>query len=320
MILRYLISDKHSLAQCMQVSPTFNHIAAPILYHTIKLDGTTASLFELPPISERLGESRQTRDKVYNVTNHIDTVDCKEHAGRSCHPRESLSEPLFVHPRLMRFTFADPVVPSKLEAPCSCWSGILPRKLVCHKSSFGNNLIDLLPFCPDLKTAVLRYAPLLKQDVDLIFSGQSIDHLIVIRSKKPVYALEPSPWPEFIWKQFCGVILDAAQIADCPNSITIVNLESIGDRFETREEGYSPAESVTKAVQKAYLDSIPIFAGTSGKKTAEQAQQVKIKFVSMATYLAEYDWKGELTEEEVRPWLDADGKIRARETDGESEV
>lgn len=51
----------------MQVSPTFNSIAAPLRYHTIKLSGTTGSLFEAPEISGGLKESRQTRDKVYNV-------------------------------------------------------------------------------------------------------------------------------------------------------------------------------------------------------------------------------------------------------------
>ena len=51
----------------MQVSPTLNSIAAPLLFHTIKLSGTTGSLFEAPRMSQEVKASRQTRDKVYNV-------------------------------------------------------------------------------------------------------------------------------------------------------------------------------------------------------------------------------------------------------------
>jgi hypothetical protein len=149
-----------------------------------------------------------------------------------------------------------------------------------------------------------------------IFSGQNIDHLVVSGLARPANDCS-STWHPFKRDHFCRSILNTAQIADCPTSITIVHMESIDSDYQG---GSFCVKWLTEVFQKDYLESIPTFAGAPGKKTAEQAQQVKIKFVSMATYLAEYDWVGELTEEEVRPWLDAARKIRAGGTRDENEV
>jgi hypothetical protein len=218
----------------------------------------------------------------------------------------------------MHFTFAGaPVAPTaEGVATCSCLSKIQPRKLVCHMSYWRYGPNKFLPFCPDLKTAVIRYLSLWEGDIEPVFSGQNIDHLVVIGLARPAND-RSSSWHPFMWDRFCSSILDTAQIADCPTSITIVHMESIDSDYQG---GCFCVKWLTEVFQKDYLESIPTFAGTPGKKTAEQAQQVKIKFVSMATYLAEYDWRGEMTEEEVTPWSDAVRKIRAGGTNGEDEV
>jgi hypothetical protein len=48
----------------------------------------------------------------------------------------------------------------------------------------------------------------------------------------------------------------------------------------------------------------------SGRKTAEEARKITFKFISMQTYLEEYDWRGEFTAEEVEKWLNPKNKRR----------
>jgi hypothetical protein len=40
-------------------------------------------------------------------------------------------------------------------------------------------------------------------------------------------------------------------------------------------------------------------------RTDAELDRVKVKFVDMETYLTEHDWKGELSDEQVAPWLAA---------------
>ena len=48
-----------------------------------------------------------------------------------------------------------------------------------------------------------------------------------------------------------------------------------------------------------------VFINRSGKiRIDHDGQSVVIKRVSMREYLKTYDWSGELTEEEARPWLE----------------
>lgn len=50
----------------------------------------------------------------------------------------------------------------------------------------------------------------------------------------------------------------------------------------------------------------PINGRESGPlKTLEEFNEMTFKFISLPEYLATYDWTGEFTEEEVRPWLES---------------
>lgn len=311
----------------MLVSPTFNSIAARLLYHTIKLSGNTASLFEAPRMSEEVKASRQTRDKVYNVTNYVHILDCSDHAQTGCLPQESLSDPLIVYPRVLR------VVTEILDhrqlrhaGCCSCMNRISPRKLVCFEKGTSIATTTFLPKCADLKTtAIVRDDRLIKFSAlfPTITFGQNMGRIVCIN------CLYSSPWiayaPPFgltevsTWfGRFVERMSEAAQRVVCPSDIVFVNLDLIVARMA--REKRDDVLYATRTMQKAYPDSIASFAGKAGRKTAEQAQQVKFKFISMKTYLADYDWEEDLTEEQVGPWLDTEREVVAGEAESEDEV
>lgn len=120
--------------------------------YTTRSSLATPPLFEAPQISDGLKESRQTRDKVYNVTNYVDTLDCSGHPETGCQVRQSLSDPLIIHPWVMRVAFGNIEVrsrPPQYPCKCSCMDRISPAKLVCLGSSPSTLA---LPVCVDFKT------------------------------------------------------------------------------------------------------------------------------------------------------------------------
>ena len=75
------------------------------------------------------------------------------------------------------------------------------------------------------------------------------------------------------------------------------------------------AEAATLDTRTAYLDSLSTVDSTRGRpqwKSEEEARQVTFEFVSMKTYLAEYDWEGEFTQEQLEPWMTREEWIKKR--------
>jgi hypothetical protein len=93
-----------------------------------------------------------------------------------------------------------------------------------------------------------------------------------------------------------------------PNAIEIlfVNFKDHVDNTlypDDRRDG-SPADAADPP--QAYLNALsrnPILDLSDA-----EARRITCKFVDMRTYLAEYDWKGELTDEQVKPWLEKAGE------------
>jgi hypothetical protein len=105
------------------------------------------------------------------------------------------------------------------------------------------------------------------------------------------------------------------------NDVILVNFEAVPRYLSSLdprlEETMTAAEWATLSVEKVYLDYLSTVTAWSGQdmKSAEEARQVKFVYISMKTYLAEYDWKGELTEEQVRPWLEQGVEAKKKDSD-----
>jgi hypothetical protein len=107
-------------------------------------------------------------------------------------------------------------------------------------------------------------------------------------------------------------IVDQAMRVDFPNEIIIVNIEGLGNgirRDHQRRKSLEPIEpSKWEAALKYAIEHPP--KDCSERKTAEEAGKITFKFISMQTYLEEYDWRGEFTAEEVEKWLNPKNKRR----------
>jgi hypothetical protein len=100
--------------------------------------------------------------------------------------------------------------------------------------------------------------------------------------------------------------------------MVLVNFEGVAASAGSLDGGVmddeSLAEMATRKTQEAYLAGLgTIGTGVAPHKTDEDCRKVRFKFVSMTTYLAEFDWEGELTEEQVKLWLLRKGKEQKRE-------
>lgn len=122
-------------------------------------------------------------------------------------------------------------------------------------------------------------------------------------SKGPDTSLFAAPG----WDLFLKRLFAVARLLACPAELVFVNFETVASRnvSPVDREGQTSSEAATRAVQNAYLASLATAIPSNGPllKSEEEARQVRFKFVSMPIYLAKYDWEGELTEEQVRPWL-----------------
>lgn len=333
-ILNNLRNDKHTLAQCMRVSPAFNYAAAPLIYHTVKLDeDNVIGFFSFPWNSYKVQDIRKTKSKAYHLATMVRSFDCSvrdlaycEIASRNYH-----SDMLCVR---------TPVWRAYLEASTRVQRGtipyarvdrapqrVLPAKLICHGPGINDSRCILRNLYPGLKSLVMvgeiwKTARQLSPPISML-SSQSLDRLTLIhwsdwsathRLSYDLSSFDDMPDIQHntpkAWETFQKDILKAAQIANFPTDIIIVNMES-----KAVLEVKSPdlAKAATEATQEAYIKSIPEFAGKDRKKTTEQAQNVRIKFVSMRTYLDEYEWKGELTERQVKPWMDIQMDMEGRE-------
>jgi hypothetical protein len=189
---------------------------------------------------------------------------------------------------------------------CRCIEYISPRKLVTRGSGLKERRIDKLPFDAECKTTVSTAT----NPTDLHFLSCDVlrlCHKEELNVNKSIFIYLDITLTAPAWDLYLARLFGVVKLAICPNDIVLVNLEIPAGRdisLEDRKD-MTPVQLATDTKQKAYLAYLARNGTTFPEfKTAEQARQVKFTFVSMPTYLAEYDWEGELTEEEVRPWLE----------------
>jgi hypothetical protein len=273
--------------------------------------------FALPKTTSKGSTPRQSQDKATNLK-YVEHVEYWGHKKGYCFTAADAKdwESMMLRPSIL--TMADNFLGPR---DCSCIKYMSPRKLVARRAGLRQRRINHLHFDTETKTTVnvatdpidLQFLPL---NLDRLYrrEGLNINKSTLIWSDTYADMTLAAVWDLFLTRLF-GV----ARLATCPSDIILVNFETIAGRrisLEDRKDMTSP-QVATDAIQKAYLAYLTgLDEMTSpGFKTAEQARQVTFTFLSMPTYLAEYDWEGELTEEEVRPWLEE--RIQDSGEDGE---
>ena len=292
----------------MRVSPILNSFAAPLLYRSIKIDKTTRQFFASPKMTRDLSHTRQTPTKAFNF-------GYARAAVYSSHPRTgcfTIGNAQTWDPLTLRIPILHIVdCPPPIRVHCRCLGQISPRKLVVRGAGLRNHRILDLPSDTNRESTVSVVTTLgelchLRSHIDTLLYYRAPNmrrSTFIYWSKCPDTSLFAAPG----WDLFLNRIFAVARLLACPAESVFVNFETVASRnvSPVDREGQTLSEAATRAVQNAYLASLATATPSNGPllKTEEEARQVKFTFVSMPIYLAEHDWRGDLTEEQVRPWL-----------------
>lgn len=317
-ILSRISDDKHTLAQCMRVSPTFNALAAPLLYRSIKIDNTVKFFFAAPRQSDDFVKTRKTADKAFSL-GYVKELEYKTHKRSECTPLAQLKtwDRLLLRVPILQIKYR---ASEKAWPLCDCLEFISPRKLVYKGHGFDDeHMIQFIPddtyrettvsIIPFVSRFFARHIPLLYHSPAL-----RLRQSIFVFPARPSYASE-SAYRH--WESIRDQLFHAVRRIGTPNSIILVHIESLFDeRLEAGEyKDMMAVEAATLDTRIAYLKSLSAASASIAIrqwKKEEEARKVEFKFISMETYLAEYDWEGEFTEEEVRPWMTREEWIEKR--------
>jgi len=332
------LTDKHTLAQCMRVSSTFNSIVAPLLYRSISIDGKTKPFFASPRMSEAFKKTRKTQTKSMNLE-YVEEVVYTLHQKRGCTPtsRAKTWDSLSMRPRTLRIV--NPPHEFGIENPaCGCFDKITPLKMVLPKRIYFWAFRSL-DICTQMNTTVVAEFgnwvrdPSSKRGPPLI---GCVPWIWRVKEPNPnraafIFHSNPGQGNDFILMEFWYCLrnsyFEEARYVGTPGDFLFVNVECTAARGSdvADREGKSDTDVANDGVRKAYLLHLSRPATRHPdvlRKTEEQARQVTFKFVTMKTYLTEYDWRGELTEDQARPWLDLleDEKVAEAQMDEEEEA
>jgi hypothetical protein len=301
----------------MRVSPAFNAIAGPRLYHTLTLGeasglanpfgGTKRGVFDIPVKKAWMKKSKdkqktQGKEKDLGLVRHIFFQGYFEpeqfpryfklvDRGRCLHSVKSIrfaslpdwldakSKSDYITEVSKRFT--------GLEKLVLTGSTNLPQR-------YGG-------FTPTCNKAVILVGRQL---------GMYPPHLnpssILSRVDVFVYVCIDKGLSMAMGPHMSGVILDLAIHGSRkglrPKTFIIVNsllLQPDGRPQETFQD------CITRQVERKKREMEP------NTTSPASWQYPTFKFISMREYLRDYDWAGEFTDEEVRPWLEEEDAIKA---------
>jgi hypothetical protein len=275
----------------MRVSFLFNSIAAPLLYRSVVLDGKSGLFDHCDP--DEMTKGRKTQSKDGNLA-YIEVVDYMSHAHDKCRnrslPERSISVPILVARTAYvtgNFLF------------CDCSRILTPYKLVYPKASF-----------------YWREAPSRTVEVAILRSEQYMPGFATRPSpttaSKLVFVFwsspnQPQAWSFEFWRSIRDVFLNLSTDPHYPKDITIVNIESAVSQHLQSDENRdrSPCEIAAEDTRKRYLLWITRMEKFVPQNAfLNEIRSAKFTFDTMKDYLANYDWEGEFTDEEVRQWLE----------------
>jgi hypothetical protein len=214
------------------------------------------------------------------------------HAHDECRnrslPKKSIAVPILVAHRTAS-------IMDKIEL-CDCSKILTPPKLV-----YPDNL------------SAWREVPPRTVEVSILRSDQYKPGFMArpspTRASKLVFVFWSSPnehqaWRfSYFWTTFLGAFLSVSIRAHYSRDITIVNVESAVSYLQLDGHGdRSPCEIAAEDTRKQILVFLNHFG--SDNPLLDEIRSTKFTFVTMKDYLANYDWRGEFTDDEVRPWLE----------------
>jgi len=333
-ILGQLRDDKPSLAKCMRVSSTFNTITAPILYSSVIVEAGKKNPYDTTrgsPVAARLSSDAAANvDMIRNVfvqshpsigvvkgltttITKLDSIrvtttilyhlqDCYQCRGEMAH----------LHTGGFGCLFSRMVRPKKLVVSGS-------RVKTCLHNTSGYKTLDTIVFIiarnPSIQTDTRPKHPLQPSAAGIekivqVFWADNPSQVCgtVVQSDRTGRHTRPvQPIKDLMQEFNDGLkwhIIHHSQLAE----IIIVNTQQIHPAVLFLPSGSSATER-DASVEATILTMLKTFPGAKFKhrpgsiSMEYEKRNIEIKFISLQDYLKTYDWSGEFTSEEVKPWL-----------------
>jgi hypothetical protein len=291
-------------------------MAAPILYRSVKIDRTTYDFWAAPIMSSELVASRKTRDKRFNL-DYVQEVEYTQPEKWHCMIADSGygSNSLSIQVSILEVID----FPFGTQKPCSCLRLISPLKVVTRGEGLRHPWVNDISATHGVETTAMMTehvnGSLLEYYIKYLCGNPAlkIRRSVFIRSpdRPPLRSFTPKVWHDIQY-----LLFQAARLNCLPSDITFVNI--VDFTFLHRGNEDSTVEAATLTLMKAYHAFLEkeydpnrerhknnVYAKSQllQVRNKEQAMKVKFSFITLETYLAEYDWKGEFTDEQVKRWI-----------------
>lgn len=327
-ILNHLQDDKHSLAQCMQVSTTFNEIAAPLIYRTVTLVSGELNPYDInrgDPVPARL--STDAAANIEHIKNVI--VDSKsvymDYFLKKVFRIDSLRLPIAILSGARHCTMCAKGrdMYGKTWGHCTFLTMYRPKKLVVHGSGIDTACFIVTGF-RDLVALVYLISPTYESTgfVTAIRnppSSTKIERVVqVFWTESPlIYAgISPGtqcvggqhsteiPIPDYVGT-FCASLKSIIQYHKILNEITIVNGDGL-HHVAVSLSAKSTRRQISARLQNMIKDRLSDVRGVDVEQRPDRLivnydnRVIDIRFMSLPDYLETHDWSGEFTQAEVK--------------------
>jgi len=301
----------------MRVSPAFNAITAPWLYNTITLG-------EPSGLSNPFGGG--TRG-IYNIP--VKKAWLKTSKAEAKTQGKSKDLLYMRHIFFEAFLGLHQLPKSPLPAGSKVFMGVKSIRLRFYSTFASNNydhMDDIIArftnieklvvtgTCHNAKVPLDRLSTTCKKGVVVIgadsklyppfdWTSSSLQSIVYVYLASEIKSYDVR------LARLVEVLLDAASKKGCLKTITLVNslkAPSLEAAEMTLVEHFAQGLRAKRAAEETISNRK---AQTS--TAPSPLQYPTIEFLSMREYLRDHDWAGELTDEEVRPWLDEEKAERA---------
>lgn len=300
----------------MRVSPLFNRIAAPLLYHSVTLDDPDLMIVGYY-IATTLSRKASTKGELFKL---VQDVNLSGHAPPECtYDKKS-------------WTGVEWKVSTLRQSRhiCPCARHISPRKIIVQIGRSSPKPIQVQMALSVEKLVLIMEPEGLSLPRHHLRSGLAFQGhrpkraVLMFWTTNPAAAFERPPTryptlrtPAAALIHFLGDVAWLTTNLRFPEDILVVNVKSLWSLTNPFSATTTTAndDCLERFVERlAWVKNSPALANTRELdtvtetrkfRTDQELDKVKVKFIDMETYLAEYDWKGELSDELVAPWFAA---------------
>jgi hypothetical protein len=197
----------------------------------------------------------------------------------------------------------------------------MPQNFIPRKLVFQDEVVSILPdrhiIAPIDKTVVISHnlhQNKLESDGPFEFLpyAPKSGPMVFIFWSAPSYTSEAVESRRILWNEFQEDIFDGVKSDQYPQEIVFVNVERIAAPDIHELAGAKTlCDYAAEANQEQFNRTLDNHFAPDRRhrrrccENVEKARNTKFTFVTMRDYLKNWDWAGDLTDEELQPWLES---------------